>query len=131
MVRCVPQTFRFIRWYDPEKRFAVFEDVTSGQEFIVPRSRIIPHPLCHAQFTLSDPNRIVEVCAEQQHFFGPEIFRWYMHKVWVKKDPMTIDEDDVEKAYYLPPHVDFSCVRDCILKGGKDADLCIAECSSW
>jgi len=123
--------FRFIRWLDPEKRFALFEMVDTREQFIVPRSRIIPHPIFEYTHPGIDPNRLAEMAAEQQSFFGIPIFRWYMHKCWTKKNPLEVDEEDWEKAYFFPPNIDFSCVRDCVLKGGKDFDLCVEECSSW
>jgi len=53
-----------------------------------------------------------------------------MHKVWSKRNQLEVDEEDWEKAYYFPPRTDFSCIRDCILKG-VEHDICVAECSSW
>ena len=130
--------FRFVRWYDPNKLFAVFEVTDLKQYFLVPRSRLIPHPLC--QYSLEakgirDPNLIAEICAEQGSVFGIAIFRHWLHCVKtgkVAKDPSALvpDEEDYEKAYPFPPNVDFSCVRDCLLRG-EDTDICIAECSSW
>jgi len=119
---------RFIRWLDPEKRFAVFEYY--GTQFVVPRSRIIPHPVFeYTHPEIKNPNLLAETATESNSVFGIPIFRWFMHKL-SKGNLLEVDEDDWEAAYYFPPKTDFSCVRDCILRGG-DVDICIAECSNW
>ena len=123
--------FRFVRWLDSKRRFAVFECVDTKELFIVPRSRIIPHPVFeYSHPEIKDPNLLAELAAENNSFFGIGIFRWYTHKVWTKKNPLEVDEEDWEKAYYFPPRVNFSCVRDRILKG-EEHDVAVAECSSW
>jgi len=124
--------FRFLRWLDPEKRWALFLIVDTGQQMVVPRSRLIPHPLCQYELEaqgIRDPNRIAEICAERNSLFGIPIFRHYLHLI-KKGDYMAMDAEEWEKTYYFPPHVDFSKVRDLILQGW-DIDEAIAECSSW
>lgn len=74
--------FKFIKWVDPEKRWALFTDEDTKQQFIVPRSRLIPHPLCQYELEaqgIRDPNRIAEACAERSSVFGIAIFRHYLH----------------------------------------------------
>ena len=123
--------FRFIRWLDSERRFAIFECTDTKELFVVPRSRIIPHPVFeYSHPEVRDPNLLAELAAENNSFFGISIFRWYMHKVWAKKNNLEVDDEDWEKAYYFPPHIDFSCVRDRIRKG-EEHDIAVAECSSW
>jgi hypothetical protein len=122
--------FKFIRWYDPYKAFAVFEVVDLKQQFIVPRSRLIPTPAFeYTHPEIRDPNLLAEMATEANSVFGVVIFRWWLHKS-AKGNLMEIDEDDIEKAYYFPPTISFSCVRDCVVRG-EDTDICIADCSSF
>ena len=124
--------FRFVRWLENyDKYFAVFIVVDTGEEFIVPRSRLIPHPVFeYTHPEVKDPNRLAELAAETNHLFSIPIFRWYMHKVWTKKNPMSIDDEDIELAYEFPSTIDFSCVRDCLLRG-EIHDLCVEKCSKF
>jgi len=122
--------FVFVRWYDPYHMFAVFRDVETGIEFLVPRSRLIPHPLCEAEVTakgIHDPNLVADICAERSSVFGIAIFRHFLH-LMKKGNYFATDEEELEKAYPFPDTVNFSCVRNCILEG-KDTDICIADCS--
>ena len=123
--------FKFLRWLDPEHRWALFQVVDTGEQMVVPRSRLIPHTICEGEARgkgLRDPNAIIDYCTERNSLFGIPIFRHWLH-LTKKGNLMSMDEEEWEKAYYMPP-VDFSCVRDCIL-AGKDTDVCIAECTYW
>jgi hypothetical protein len=119
--------FRFVRWYDQFKAFAIFEVVDLRQQFIVPRSRLIPTPIFEYTHPIKDPNILAEKAAENNSCFGIVIFRWWMHKLR-KGNLMEVDDEDIEKAYYFPLTLRFDCVRDCVLRGG-DTDICIADCS--
>lgn len=127
------QEFVFVKWlYD--KHLAVFKDTLSGKYFVVPKSRLIPHPICEYKHSnIRDPNLLSEICTEENSLFGIAIFRHFLHKLKLHElsdspDRVIVTEEDIEKAYDFPLITDFSCVRDCILRGG-DTDLCIAECS--
>lgn len=120
--------YKFVRWWDRERRFAVFEDTKTHELFIVPRSRIIPHALCEAKHSdVGDPNRIAEICAEENGLFGIPLFRWYLRKK-LRRALLKVADEDWEKAYFFPPTVDFSCVRDLILQGER-TDEAIRRCS--
>ena len=122
--------FRFKKWVDPGKRWALFVEEESGIEFIVPRSRLIPHVVFeYTHPDIKDPNEMVEKAAESNSLFGIPIFRHFIH-LMKKGDFKCMDEEEAEKTYRLPPKVDFSCIRDKIL-AGEDTDEAIADCSSW
>ena len=124
--------FKFLDWIDPEHHWARFLIVDTGEVMIVPRSRLIPHPLCQYEAEakgIKDPNAIADYCTEKNSLFGIPLFRHWLH-LTKKGNLLAMDEEEWEKAYYFPPHMDFSCVRDCLLRGG-DTDLCIANCSTW
>ena len=44
--------FEFVRWGEG-KKYAVFRDKTTGKEFYVPRSRLIPTLPCELKYRLS------------------------------------------------------------------------------
>jgi len=124
--------FVFVRWLDPSHRWALFQVVDTKRFMVVPRSRLIPHTICEGEargMGITDPNAIVDYCTERNSLFGIPLFRHWLH-LTKKGDLMSMDAEEWEKAYHLPPHVDFPCIRDCILRGGE-MDLCIANCSSW
>jgi len=123
--------YKFVMWAF-DKFFALIEDVSTGERFLVPRSRLIPTLLCESEARangINDPNRIVEYCAEKSSFFGIPVFRHYLH-LKAKGNMLAVDEDELWKAYDLPPKVDFECIREKIMKG-EDTDLAIEECSGW
>jgi len=119
--------YRFVRWGEG-KRYAVLYDTDMKLYVIVPFSRLIPHPVCedvYRSLGYKDPNIIAERCAEEGSVFGIAVFRHELHLL-SKYNNTYVREP--EKEYFFPRTIDFSCVRECILKG-KDTDQCIRECS--
>jgi len=126
--------YKFRKWIyiNGMKAFAVIYDTESGEEFYVPRSRLIPTPACEGyarSLGLNDPNKIMEFCVERNSFFGIPVFRHYLH-LRAKGDLKSMDVEELYKAYEFPPKTDFSCIRDLILQG-KDTDIAIAMCSEF
>ena len=118
-------SFRFVRW-GPEKTYALFE--YEGRLVNIPFSRLIPHALCESSLRsigVKDPNRIARLCAESSSIFGPVAFRHYLHLSLAYGNTLVRER---EKEYLFPETIDFSCVRDLIIRG-EDTDEAIRRCS--
>ena len=119
--------FQFIKWVDPEKRFAHFKYM--GIDIIVPRSRLIPHLACELEARMKgirDVNKIVEYCAEKSSIYGFALYRYFLDKLEdYRKKGYTLEEivkkgiwdRDYDKAYYLKPTCDLIKLRELIAKG--------------
>ncbi|GEM_PF-4285704 len=112
--------FRFVEWVDPAtKKWAKFIVYPTLEVMVVPRSRLIPHQDCQNAVEyrgIRDPNRIAELCAEESSLFGLALYRHYLH-LKKKGDLMSMDLEERGKTFYFHPELDFSCVRDMILRG--------------
>ena len=125
-------TFVFKRWLDPNHLWAEFVVHDRARyTFVVPRSRIIPHLLCEIDARnrgITDPNEIVDYCAERNSLFAIPLMRHFAH-LWLKKKNLrAMDEEERRKAYRFPSTIDFFCLRKCILERG-DVDECVRRCS--
>lgn len=119
--------FEFVKWVDPEKRFAHFKYM--GIDIVIPRSRLIPHLACEVECIrkgIRDVNRIVEICAEKSSVYGFALFRYFLDKVedYRRKGytleqivKMGIWDRDYDKAYYFKPTCNLLKVRELIAKG--------------
>jgi len=125
--------FIFVRWLDPQRLWAVIKVSDRLTYYMyVPRTRLIPHPACELEARskgITDPNDIVDYCAERSSLFGIPLMRHFAHLYLTKKDLYCMDSEEQRKAYLFPSTVDFSCVRDCILERKGDVDECIRLCS--
>jgi len=119
-------TFKFVRWCE-EGLCAIFRDEVTGREFVVPFSRLIPHPVCEflKHPDIEDPNELARRCAEESSIFGIAIFRHYLHLL----KEGNLMKRELEKEYLFPETVDFSCVREEILRG-TPTDEAIRKCST-
>ena len=115
--------FEFVRWGEG-KKYAVFRDKTTGKEFYVPRSRLIPTLPCEIKYRREGlTNReILEKCSEESSVFGIALARHFAHLFSKYK---RFDVREPEKEYDISD-VKFSKVRDLILKG-KGTDEAIWE----
>ena len=123
----MPREFQFIKWVDPEKRFAHFKYM--GIDIIVPRSRLIPHLACELEARLKgirDVNKIVDYCAEKSSIYGFALYRYFLDKLEdYRKKGYTLEEivkkgiwdRDYDKAYYLKPTCDLIKLRELLAKG--------------
>jgi len=123
----MPREFQFIKWVDPEKRFAHFKYM--GIDIIVPRSRLIPHLACELEARMKgirDVNKIVEYCAEKSSIYGFALYRYFLDKLEdYRRKGYTLEEivrkgiwdRDYDKAYYFKPSCDLIKLRELIAKG--------------
>ena len=124
--------FKFVKWLDSEHLWALIEVSDRNTYYMyVPRSRLIPHPLCEMEarsLGIIDPNEIVDYCTERSSFFGIVLMRHFTHLYLTKRNLYCMDQEEKAKAYRFPSTIDFSCLRDCILESG-DVDECVRKCS--
>jgi len=114
----------FKKWVDG-KDYAMVE--YDGKEYLVPRTRMLPHPVCQVKLErkgVTDPDELVDKCAERDSMFGLSVFHHIFHLA-KEKAPM---KREPEKVYPIPEDVSFGCVRDHVLKG-EDIDKAYKECS--
>jgi len=119
--------YKFVRWGEGG-RYAILYNTDTKAYAAVPFSRLIPHPICESHYRslgYTDPNEIAAKCAEEGSVFGPAVFRHELHLSLAYRNTLVREK---EKEYFFPETVDFSCVRDCIMKG-EDTDRCIRRCS--